>query len=234
MEPGLDSVQRYASTLGIRVQPRTVLVEGTTDVDLFELAAKYERQEAGLDLLGGGFAIVAAGVGEQGGTKGVVRELVSLRAVARTVLLSDGRPKYRFMGLFDNDNAGRQSVKGAHDFDTSIIEFRDMFRLWPVLPIPMDLDPTSLQRRFESENANFKGIDWELEDLLPASLIDAFVDEHHGAVARTSPMNGKIHRDFTRDGKAKLHRFVKDNALHADLIGVIEALKAIRSYLGFR
>ena len=234
MEIGLDSVQRYASTLGIRVQPRTVLVEGTTDVDLFELAAKYEKKTTGVDLLDGGFAVAAAGVGEQGGTRAVVRELASLRAVARTVLLQNGRQKYRFVGLFDNDKAGRQAVKRAHDFDTSIVEFKDMFRLWPVLPIPLDLDPTSLQKRFASENVSFKGLDWELEDLLPASLVDAFVDENHAAVVRSATVGGKIHRDFSRDGKARLHRFVKDNAIQPDLIGVVEALKAIRSYLGFR
>ena len=230
----LDSVQRYASTLGICVQPRTVLVEGTTDVDLFELAAEYERKKTGVDLLGGGFAIAAAGVGGQGGTGAVIRELVSLRAVARTVLLQNGRPMYRFVGLVDNDKAGRLAVKRAHDFDTSIVEFKDMFRLWPVLPIPFDLDPTSLRKRFESENANFKGLDWELEDLLPASLIEAFVDENCAAVVRCGTVGGRLHRDFSRDGKARLHRFVKEHAMHCDLIGVVEALKAIRSYLGIR
>ena len=234
MERGLDSVQRYAGTLGIRVERRTVLVEGTTDVDLFKLAAKYERDTTGVDLFDGGFAVAAAGVGELGGTRAVVRELVSLRAVARTVLLQNGRPKYRFVGLFDNDKAGRQAVKGAHDFDTSIVEFKDMFRLWPVFPVPLDLDPTSLQKRFASENVTFKGLDWELEDLLPGSLVDAFVDENPAAVVRSATVASKIHRDFSRDGKARFHRFVKDNAMHSDLIGVVEALKAIRSYLGFR
>ena len=184
-----------------------MLLEGTTDVELLELAAKYERQATGIDLFGGGFAVAAAGVGQQGGTKAVTRELVSLRAVARTVLLPNGRPMYRFVGLFDNDKAGRQAVKRTHEFDTSIVEFRDMFRLWPVLPLPVDLDPTSLQKRVESENVAFKGLDWELEDLLPTSLVDAFVDEHPAAVVQSTTVSGKIHRDFDRDGKARLHRF---------------------------
>lgn len=234
MERGLDSVQRYAGTLGIRVQPRTVLVEGSTDVSLFELAAKYERNTTGVDLFDRGFTVAAAGLGEQGGTRAVVRELVSLRAVARTVLLQNGRPKYRFVGLVDNDKAGRQAVKRAHEFDTSILEFKDMFRLWPVLPVPLDLDPTSLRKRFESENVAFKGLDWELEDLLPPSLVDAFVDENPAAVVRSATVNSKIHRDFSRDGKARFHRFVRDNAMHSDLIGVVEAVRAIRSYLGCR
>ena len=155
-----------------------------------------------------------------------------LRAVARTVLLRNGRPKYRFVGLFDNDNAGRQAVRRAHDFDTSIVEFRDTFRLWPALPGPMDLDPTSLQRRFETANATFGGLDWELEDLLPTSLVAAFVDEHPTAIVGSVTVGGEVHRDFSRDGKARFHRFVRDNAMHSDLVRVVETLKAMRSYLG--
>lgn len=232
MDRSLDSVQRYARTLGIGVQPRTVLVEGTTDMDLFALAAEYERNITGVDLFDGGFTVSAAGVGEQGGTRAVVRELVCLRAVARTDLLRNGRPKYRFVGLFDNDNAGRQAVRRAHDFDTSIIEFRDTFRLWPVLPVPMDLDPTSLKRRFEGANAAFRGLDWELEDLLPASLFEAFSDEYPTAIVRSATVGGEVHHDFSRDGKARFHRFVRDNAMRSDLIRVVGALKAMRSYLG--
>lgn len=37
----LDSVAQYGMALGFDVRPRTVLVEGTTDVLLFELAARF-------------------------------------------------------------------------------------------------------------------------------------------------------------------------------------------------
>ena len=229
-----DPVQRYASTLGFRAQLRTVLVEGTTDVDLFRLAAHWEKKVSGIDLFAGGFAIVAAGIGQRGGTAAVVRELLSLRAVARTLLRPDGRPTYRFVGLVDNDNAGRLAVKRAHELDTSIVEYKDMFRLQPVLPIPTDLDPTSLRRRFESANMAFKSLDWELEDLLPSSLVDAFIEENDGAIRRSATVGGRVHRDFSSDGKAKFHRFVRIHAMQPDLLEVTNTLKAIRTYLGFR
>ena len=40
-----------------------------------------------------------------------------------------------------------------------------------------------------------------------------------------------MHRDLTRDGKARLHRFVKQHAVRDDLGGVIDVLKAVRFYL---
>ena len=148
--------------------------------------------------------------------------------------LPNGRPRYRFIGLFDNDKAGKQAVNAARDFDKSILEYKDVFRLWPVMPLPSDLDPGSIQRAFESENSRYKGLEWEIEDLLPQEFVDAFLSESPGAVARSLTMNGKVHRDLTRDGKARLHRFVKDHAVRDDLISVVGVLKAIRLYLGIK
>lgn len=234
MAEDLDSVARYAMVLGFAVRPRTVLVEGTTDVELFHLAARLEREKTGIDLLGNDLAIIAAGVGDLGGTRGVIRELVCLRGLARTCLLPNGRPRYRFIGLFDDDKAGQQAVKAARDFDRSILEYKDVFRLRPVMPLPGNLDPGTVQKTFERENACYKGLEWELEDLLPHEIVDAFLSDYPGAVARNTSMGGKVHRDLTRDGKARLHRFVKEHALRNDLSAVIEVLKAIRFYLGLQ
>ena len=234
MAEELDSVARYAMVLGFVVRPRTVLVEGTTDVELFQLAARLEREKTGIDLLGNDLAIIAAGVGDLGGTRGVIRELVCLRGLARTCLLPNGRPRYRFIGLFDDDTAGQQAVKAARDFDTSILEYKDVFCLRPVMPLPGNLDPGTVRKTFERENACYKGLKWELEDLLPHEIVDAFLSDYPGAVARNTSMGGKVHRDLTRDGKARLHRFVKEHALRNDLSAVIEVLKAIRFYLGLQ
>ena len=38
--------------------------------------------------------------------------------------------------------------------------------------------------------------------------------------------------DKTRDGKPKFHRFVKENAVHADLQGLSATIRALRFYLG--
>jgi hypothetical protein len=42
-----DYVELYAKSLGFAIKPRTVLVEGTTDVDLFRLAARLEYEKSG-------------------------------------------------------------------------------------------------------------------------------------------------------------------------------------------
>ena len=231
MNRDLDSVARYGMEIGFAVRPRTILVEGTTDVELFQLAAKLEYAATGINLLGEDLAIVAAGVGDRGGTTGVIRELVCLRGLARTCLLPNGRPRYRFVGLFDNDRAGRDAVKTARYLDNSILEYKDVFRLWPVMPKAGNLDPGTMQKTFERENEPYKGLDWELEDLLPKSLMDGFISDFCSAVAHTNTIGDKVHRDLTRDGKAKLHRFVRLHAVLDDVRHVVEVLKTLRYYL---
>jgi hypothetical protein len=218
--------------LGLAIRNRTVLVEGTTDAELFQLAARLEREATGLDLLGADLAILPAGSGDLGGTRGVIRELVSLRAFARVCLLPNGRPRYRFVGLFDNDKAGRQAVKAIRDFDNSILEYKDVFRLWPIMPLPNNLDPGGMQKTFERENACYKGMEWEMEDLLTQEFVDVFQAECPGAITRSTSVQGKVHRDLTSDGKARLHRFVKQHAVRDDLTAVVNVLKAVRFYLG--
>ena len=231
MSEALDPVARYAMYLGFEIRPRTVLVEGTTDVDLFQLAAHLERRSTSVDLLGGDLAFVASGERERGGTRGVIRELVCLRGLARASLLPNGRPRYRFIGLFDNDKAGNLAVKAAREFDPTILEYKDVFRLWPVMPHSGNLDPTSLKRTFQLANGDFKGLDWELEDLLPEDFVQAFMSDEPCAVLKRVSIGGKVHRDWTPDGKSRLHRFLKQNALHTDLCEVIDVIKAIRVYL---
>jgi hypothetical protein len=230
----LDSVQRYAAFLGFPVQGRTVLVEGSTDVELLRFAAQIEHRQTGIDLLGDGVAIVAAGIGDLGGTGGVIRELLCLRGLARTCLLPSGHPRYRFIGLFDNDKAGRQAVRTACALDSSMIEYRDVFRMWPIMPRTGSRDAESIRKTCELANAQYKGLEWELEDLLPESFLSAFVSEYPDSVVRTSTANDKVHRDLTRDGKSRLHQFVKKHAMRSDLEKVIDVLLALRFYLGIR
>ncbi len=111
MAEELDFVARYAKGEGLAIRKRTVLVEGTTDVELFQLAARLEHERTGTDLLGSDLAIVAAGIGHLGGTRNLCRRLWVLRDLARHCLSENGSPRYRFIGLFDNDKAGKQAVR---------------------------------------------------------------------------------------------------------------------------
>ncbi|MBZ0115226.1 MAG: hypothetical protein K8J08_22420 [Thermoanaerobaculia bacterium] len=224
----------YGLSIGLSVRPRTVLVEGTTDAEAFALAARLEYEATGTTLLGEDFTILAAGEGERGGTSGVIRELIAFRGLARACLLPSGKPRYRFVGLFDNDSAGRRAVKSIREIDSSVLEFKDVFRLHPVMPAEANLDPQAMTKAFERANLQFKGLEWELEDLYPDQLLNAFQSENPTAVARQSEIGGKVHRDFTRDGKARLHRFAKLHAMRCDLEGIVQVLRALRFLVGLK
>ena len=234
MAEDLDYIAYFARTKKFNVKPRTIFVEGPTDVRLFEYAAKLEKEKTGFDLLGDRLAIIAAGEGDEGGARGVCRELVSFKNMAKGLLLPSGRPKYRFVGLFDNDRAGRQAINDIRKTDTSILEFKDVFRLWPVIPISPNLDVDAVRKAFESENEIYKNLDWELEDILPASFSDTIIKENPNAVYRSCPMHDKVHREWSPDGKAKLNRLTIQYAIHKDLETVINILHAFWHYLNIK
>ncbi|WP_158094262.1 hypothetical protein [Erythrobacter donghaensis] len=228
--PEQDIVRRYGLSKGWHLEPRTVLLEGTSDVALIMLAAGLFRQATRKDILSD-IAIVAAGERDRGGTRGVIRELVTLRNLGGACLSPAGRPVYRFIGLFDDDAAGRQAVSSARSLDASIVEFRDLFRLRPVMPLPGNLDPSTVQRCFEEKNSVYKGISWELEDLVGAALFDLFVEHYPTAVIRTETREDAIHRELTRDGKHNLLKFCEAHADLNNLRAVVGLLHSLRRLL---
>ncbi|WP_374245895.1 hypothetical protein [Zoogloea sp.] len=225
-----DIVALYGISKRWQLRPRSVLVEGTSDVALLELAADHYFRKHSKALLAD-MSIVAAGEGDRGGTHGVIRELVVLRGLAAAYLSPSGRPVYRVIGLFDSDAAGNKAVRGAREIDASIIEYRDVFRLRPVMPTAGILDPAALQRSFEKLNEPYKGIAWEIEDLIDEQLFDLFLEENPSAVTREETMAGKTHRELTRDGKSRLVRFCKEYADLPSLTGMVEVIHALRHYL---
>ena len=226
-----DFIQQFGESKQWLIKPKTVFVEGTTDVGLFELTARLNLKEKNIDLLSD-LAIVAAGEGERGGTPGVLRELITFRNLGRRILLPNGKQKYRFIGLFDNDHAGRMAVREAKRIDTSVLEFRDVFRLRPAMPSKGSLDIKTLKNTFENQNKCYPGLDWEIEDLLPNNFISAFLSDFPNAVSKNTMVHDKVHRDFTRDGKAQLHKFIRENAIFDDLKEIIHLIEALRFYLG--
>jgi hypothetical protein len=99
------------------------------------------------------------------------------------------------------------------------------------MPINGNLDPKTLQKAFENQNNDYKGLNWELKDLLPDHFFDALVDEYPNAVVRTTRIADKVHRDLSPDGKARLHRLVKAYASKDYLAAVINVLRALRFYM---
>lgn len=93
------------------------------------------------------------------------------------------------------------------------------------------LDPAALQRNFEKLNEPYKGLTWEVEDLIDEQLFELFLEENPSAVTREETVAGKTHRELTRDGKSRLVRFCKDYAELPNLTGMVEVLHALRHYL---
>lgn len=229
-----DAVSLYCRSINIAARARTVICEGTTDAALFQFAARLERQESGVDLLNDELSFVAAGTGDNGGTSGVNRTLIALREMAKICLQPNGRPFYRFLGLYDNDQAGRAAIQGLRFLDRSILEYRDVFRLRPVMPVDGTLDPGGLERNFDLKNAAYRGLDWELEDLIPETLFREFRSEYASCAVKEKQIGGRVHRDYDAGCKAQFHRFVKANAIHRDMSEVIGVIRALRVYLGLR
>ncbi|MCK1607341.1 hypothetical protein IVB02_39695 [Bradyrhizobium sp. 166] len=125
---------------------------------------------------------------------------------------------------------GQQAVRAATALDTSIVEFRDVFRLHPHMPTSGNLDPKTLQKAFERENLAYKGLNWELEDLLPNHFFDLLVQDHPSAVIRADKVADKVHWELTRDGKALLRKMIRQFGTHADLSATIAVLKAFHFY----
>lgn len=224
-------MESYAANVGWQLCPCNVIVEGTSDVVLFWFAAAlyFERHQS--PILGHQIAILPAGKGNEGGVDGVNRRLTAARQIADVDRDATGALRHRFIGLFDNDRAGRRAVDNACNFDRRLLRYGDLFLLHPIMPLSLAPDHASLRRRIEIENEPYKGLDWEIEDLLSDRLLSLFEKHHAQAVERVQEIGGRKHRDFSRDGKQRLHDFVKINATMDDLSEIVKLLCALRGYM---
>jgi hypothetical protein len=224
-------VESFAATLGWKVCECNVIVEGTSDVAVFWLAAGLYYEKHQTAILGDRITVLAAGKGNDGGVDGVNRRLHAARQIADVDRDKDGRLRFRFIGLYDNDRADRRAIDVACTFDRRLLRYADLFLLHPVMPAVTGLDHVDLRRQIETENAQFKGLDWEIEDLLSERMLLKFESQHGDAIERVQECGGRKHRDFTRDGKARLHKFMSENASLDDLLEVVKLIRALRGYL---
>lgn len=224
-------VERYSSGKGWNVGTANVLVEGTSDVRYMHLARDLWLRESNHDLFDSGFAVFEAGLKDDGGVQGVVRELQALRQMASQDAASLMAER-RFVGLFDNDHAGRKHARMLCEMDFRVKHYQDVFLLHPIMPTSDGILGPELQRRAEVQNGSCAGLDWEIEDYLPENLIRMFCNANPGALIREYNMAGRVHREFTRVGKGRLQRYVAEEALVDDMIEVIRLICALRDYLG--
>jgi hypothetical protein len=223
-------VEGYAATLGWKISQCNVIVEGTSDVRLLWCASAlyYERHQ--VSLLGNRLAVLAAGKGDDGGVDGLNRRLNAIRQIADADRGADGSLRFRFIGLYDNDRAGRRAVESACDFDRRLRPYGDLFLLHPVMPLASGVDYAALRRKFDAENASFKGLDWEIEDLVSERLLLRFEDENPAAILDEFVVGGRKHREFTRDGKRLLVEFVSTNAALEDLVEMVRLIRSLHDY----
>lgn len=226
--PGL--VDAFAGKLGWRLARGNVVVEGTSDVALLNIAANLYHNSHGVDLLGTELSIIAAGYGDEGGVDGINKRFHAIHQVANADRDVNGKLSHQFIALYDNDTAGKRAIAAISSFDASIRRCAEVFILQPVMPLKGGADHRAMQQRFERENSAFRGLDWEIEDLLSRDILCAFEAEYPTAVFGVREVAGRAHREFTRDGKRQLVGFVRDYATLADVRELIKLLRALRDY----
>jgi antitoxin HigA-1 len=98
------------------------------------------------------------------------------------------------------------------------------------MPLASGANHAVLRRRFETDNAPFKGLDWEVEDLLSERLLSGFCQTKPAAVLEVHERTGRKHREFTSPGKHHLREFVKRHAVLEDVIEIVKLIRALHDY----
>lgn len=70
-----------------------------------------------------------------------------------------------------------------------------------------------------------------MEDLIGEALMQLFLEENPTALVREFRRGDACHRELTRDGKARLVRFCRENADLASVTGLVDTLHALRCYM---
>lgn len=221
-------VAHYAKEIGWTIGRRNLLVEGSTDVVLLELAAAVHSSKTKEQLLGEDLQVVAAGYGEMGGVGAVERRFMTIHELGQLDLELPKRERIRLLPLFDDDEAGRATFRSITQQRHPFRSYVDVFLLKRRYPAVRPGSPSFLDHLREI-NREWEGMDCEMEDLLGQGLLDVFCKGHTGSLKRDPVVRGNgHHHEWTADGKAKLHRFVRDYAMHDDLTDLIRLLKYVR------
>lgn len=221
----------FAKANGWELQKWNVILEGQSDVDILQQAVNLEKEKTQKNY-SENFAFLASGEKDNGGVDGVWRQLTLFHPLSKEALDHTGKKTYRFIGLLDNDPAGRK------DFATfcrthQICECKEIFFMMPIMPSSGNLDPKTLKATIAKKNIRYSKIDWEIEDYFPLSFWDAFLDDHPEALKPNGkyPAGDMTHYELTKDGKASFHRYVKANAIHSDFCNVIQLINSLRFFM---
>lgn len=225
-QPG-DIVRRFAALKGWPIAANCILVEGEHDQRYFALAGRLHCESTGFNLITPDLSIFPTGIGDAGGAFGLQRHFHPLREIMDVDVGADGRQPYFAIAIFDNDLEGKRGFSALTGRHLVYRKWRDVFILHRSIP-RTTRDPAQVERLVEQANAEWRNEDCEIEDMLSAGLVTAFIDENSNAAYRRA--NGS--RGVKNDAKARFCRFVEQNAMVADVRMLIEALKSFRYFLG--
>lgn len=221
----------FALQCGWKLLPCNVMVEGTSDVAYFELASRLFQGQNGKSLLGVDLSIFAAGMGDAGGTFGVSEKFPTLFNLAAYDLNTSGSRKFRAIALLDDDRAGRAAIAGITKGHRQIKEFESIFLLKRKLPSKSG-STRKLELDTQHANAIFRGLECTIEDLLAQDFCNRFVSLMPKSMSRApDSIGGGVRRHWTEDGKRGLRECAERSASFNDIVGVVDTLQSIRSYL---
>lgn len=229
-EPG-HLVHEYVHRLGWPIARCNVVLEGTIDAAYFKVAAElHAQQPEGKTLLDSEFAMFAVGEREYGGTTHLVDRFRTIRDL---MLVDPPAPEsLLFVILLDDDAAGR----GAFGLLVNSIGFREHREVLKVCrSFPRTTRNTAeLRKLIEVANQPYAELGMcEIEDLLPADLLDSFAADNPGSL-KFPPRRVKRghHYEWNNHAKSQLLQYVRDHAICSDVGGLIELIKSIRYLLG--
>jgi hypothetical protein len=222
----------YAAMCGWSLSTGNVMVEGTSDVAYFALAARLHQAQSGASLLGTDLSIFAAGLDEEGGTYGISERFPTLFNLASLDRDPSGRRRFRVIALFDDDTMGRSAVKLIAGGHRQIREYESTFRLRRVMPRRSD-SVKALTLQTETANSVFGRLECTIEDMLSDELCTRFVASRPEAVNRPASTGATgTHRYWTTSGKRMLRQFAEEQATIDDVRSLVDALCSLRSYVG--
>jgi hypothetical protein len=223
-----DFTREAARRQGWEFGQCNIMFEGTTDVAYLKLADQLYRQVNGRALLDDTFRVFAVGKLDEGGTPAILDKLRFISDALRLDPVDEqGRP-FRVVCIFDDDYAGRKAfalLKGKFQ------PWRDIFLLRRRYP-NTTRDPRTFENLTRSLNEEYllnKEFYCEIEDLLHLNLIRAFAHSNRECLEREIQICGDaFHVDLFGWAKAKLARFVEENAMHSDLQSLVVLLQVFR------
>ena len=136
------------------------------------------------------------------------------------------------VALMDDDDEGRRACHYLTARIRNLRKYRDVFILKRRLRVGIQ-HPDRLESAIKAENKPWIGLDCEVEDLLSLDFLQAFVAEDPSSIKFPyKSVNDGHHFEFTRDGKARLCKWVAENALLLDLRPFVDVLRFFRAHFG--